>query len=311
MKDQVVLITGANGQIGTALIPGLQKIYGETNVIATDIRNPKAEVSRFETLNILNDKALTDFIVKNKVTQVYHLAALLSSKGEEDPHFTWSLNFNAYLKLLEIARNNAVEKIFFPSTIGVYGPTTPKINTPQNSSFIPSTVYGISKITAELWNEYYRNRYGLDIRGMRYPGVISHETRPHGGTTDFAVEIFFDAIEKGFYNCYLKSDTRLPMLYMPDVLKATLDLMHADASRLSTSMAYNIFGFSLTPNELYQEILKYIPKLQIDYTIDHRQKIAESWTETIDDSLARNDWAWQPKYDMPAMVSDMITKMKN
>ena len=195
------------------------------------------------------------------------------------------------------------------STIGIFGPTTPKQDTPQNSSFEPATVYGISKFTGELWSDYFNKRYGLDVRGLRYPGVISHKVRPAGGTTDFAVEIFFDAREKSSYNCYLKAGTRLPMMYMPDVMKATLELMHADRSSISTSMAYNIHGFSLSPEELAAEIKNYLPDFEISYNPDHRQAIADSWTESIDDSLARRDWSWNAEYDMTSMVKDMIEQM--
>ena len=303
------MITGANGQIGTELMLELQRMYGENNVISTDIKPPKEEIGRFEILDILDHRRVSDFIMDNKVTQIYHLAALLSSKGEDNPQLTWKINFDAYLNILEIARFGEINRIFFPSTIGIYGPTTPKQETPQNSSFIPSTVYGISKISGELWNEYYRNKYGLDVRGLRYPGVISHKTRPAGGTTDFAVEIFFDAVEHNHYECFLSENTRLPMMYMPDVLKATLDLMHADRDSLSTSMAYNVSGFSLSPAELYSEIRKYLKDFTVEYKPDHRQKIADSWTESIDDSLARKDWNWNPSYSMESMVEDMLLNM--
>ena len=303
------MITGANGQIGTELMLELQRMYGENNVISTDIKPPKEEIGRFEILDILDHRRVSDFIMDNNVTQIYHLAALLSSKGEDNPQLTWKINFDAYLNILEIARFGEINRIFFPSTIGIYGPTTPKQETPQNSSFIPSTVYGISKISGELWNEYYRNKYGLDVRGLRYPGVISHKTRPAGGTTDFAVEIFFDAVEHNHYECFLSENTRLPMMYMPDVLKATLDLMHADRDSLSTSMAYNVSGFSLSPAELYSEIRKYLKDFTVEYKPDHRQKIADSWTESIDDSLARKDWNWNPSYSMESMVEDMLLNM--
>lgn len=309
MEGDRILLTGANGQIGTELTIELQKIYGEDNVIATDIREPSEKISRFDILDILDSEKLDAFIHENKISQVYHLAALLSSKGEENPAFTWKLNFDAYIKLLEIGRDRQLKKIFFPSTIGIYGPTTPKQDTPQNTSFEPATVYGISKFTGELWSDYFNKRYGLDVRGLRYPGVISHKVRPEGGTTDFAVEIFFDAREKSSYNCYLKAGTRLPMMYMPDVMKATLDLMHAERSRLSTSMAYNIHGFSLSPEELAAEIKNYLPDFGISYNPDHRQKIADSWTESIDDSLARRDWSWSAEYGMTSMVKDMIEQM--
>lgn len=310
LDEGTILITGANGQIGTALVEALQKKHGTERVLITDIREPYYYEGRFEILDVLDEEAVGKCLEQNNVTQIYHLAALLSSKGEENPAFTWKLNFDAYLSLLRLARKRHVKSIFFPSTIGIYGPTTPKVKTPQSASFQPATVYGISKITAELWNEYFRNKYDMDIRGLRYPGVISHETRPVGGTTDFAVEIFFDAVEKGSYECYLKPDTRLPMLYMPDVLNATLGLMEAEKSSLSTSMAYNISGFSVTPEELADEIKKYIPDFEITYKPDHRQKIADSWTESIDDAVAHRDWNWKAEFDMASMVKDMIGKMR-
>lgn len=310
LKEGTILITGANGQIGSALVSALQNSYGEDKIIATDIREPKNFEGRFEVLDVLDYDNLDKFIERNKVKQIYHLAALLSSKGEENPEFTWQLNFDAYLNILRKSVNHKIDRVFFPSTIGIFGKTTPKQATPQNASFEPSTVYGISKYSAELWSQYFRQRYGLDIRGVRYPGVISYETRPVGGTTDFAVEMFFEAIEKAFYECYLKPDTRLPMLYMPDVLKGTIDLMHAPKESISTSMAYNISGFSLTPNELYIEIKKHIPNFRIEYNVDHRQAIADSWTETIDDSVAKKDWNWQPEYNMSSMASDMIENIK-
>jgi len=311
LEEGIILITGANGQIGSALVDALQDRYSRDKVVATDIREPKDMDGRFHLLDVMDAQKLEDFMALYRPRQIYHLAALLSSKGEDDPEFTWRLNFDAYIRLVHTARRYGVERIFFPSTIGVYGPTTPKQNTPQNTSFIPSTVYGISKITAELWNAYFRTRFGMDIRGLRYPGVISHETRPAGGTTDFAVEIFFDAMAHGHYDCYLKPDTRLPMLYMPDVLKATLDLMHADNNRISTGMAYNISGFSVTPAELYEEIRKHLPDMTIRYAPDHRQAIADSWTETIDDSLARHDWHWKADFNMSSMVLDMITNLRS
>lgn len=311
MEDTRILVTGSNGQIGTELILELRRIYGRDAVIASDIREPKENTGPFEILDIQDYARVRDLIGDHRITQVYHLAALLSSKGEENPRFTWSLNFDAYLQLLFASSQLKIERIFFPSTIGIYGPSTPKLNTPQNASFIPSTVYGISKLSAELWNEYMRNKFGLDIRGLRFPGVISHKVRPHGGTTDFAVEIFFDALEKAHYVCYLEADTRLPMLYMPDVLKGSIQLMMAERDALSTAMAYNISGFSLSPAKLYEEIKKYIPDLTIEYKPDHRQKIANSWTETIDDSTARKDWSWNPEFDMEAMVRDMLEKMQS
>ncbi|NNE14721.1 MAG: NAD-dependent epimerase/dehydratase family protein [Saprospiraceae bacterium] len=310
MSKTVILVTGSNGQIGTELVSALQKKHGQDSVIATDLKDNENSEGIFEFLDVMNFERVERVIKKYNVTQIYHLAALLSSSGEKNPALTWRINLDAYLNILQLAHKHKIEKIFFPSTIGVFGPTTPRINTPQNTSFVPGTVYGISKITGELWSQYYRNTYGLDIRGIRFPGVISYATIPKGGTTDFAVEIFFEAVKNKKYDCFLKADTRLPMVYMPDVLKATLDLMEAPKEDISISYAYNISGFSLTPAELNVAIKKYIPELQITYTPDKRQKIADSWSETIDDSLARKDWNWSPAYDMESMVKDMLDNIK-
>lgn len=304
----MILITGSGGQIGTELVSALQAEYGVNQIVATDLM-PSDTDGIFEQLDVTDTERLELLIDKYEVTQIYHLAALLSSKGEKNIDLTWTINFNAYLALLALAVKKGIDKVFFPSTIGIYGPTTPKISTPQNASFVPSTVYGISKLTGELWGEYYRNRYGLDIRSLRYPGVISYKVLPVGGTTDFAVEIFFDARKKGHYVSYLKADTRLPMIYMPDVINATMGLMTADRKQISTSMGYNLSGFSLTPAEVFAEIKKHLPEMTIEYAPDERQKIADSWTETIDDSLARKDWGWSPEYDMSAMTVDMLKNL--
>ncbi len=310
MKKPIILVTGSNGQIGTELVNALQDRYGIDQIIATDLKDKEDSVGIFEFMDVLNVDRVERIIEKYEVTQIYHLAALLSSRGEDNPALTWKINLDAYLSILHLAHKHKIEKIFFPSTIGVYGPTTPRHNTPQNTSFIPGTVYGISKITGELWSQYYRNRFGMDIRGIRYPGVISYSHLPVGGTTDYAVEIFFEAMKNKKYECFLKADTRLPMVYMPDVLKATLDLMAAPAKDISISYAYNISGFSLTPNELYEAIKVHIPEMTISYVPDDRQKIADSWSETIDDSVARNDWNWNPDYNMESMVKDMLANIK-
>ena len=305
MSKSVVLVTGSGGQIGTVLVSALRKIHGVENVLSTDLKPIESE-GPFETLDVTDSEKLAALIDRYKVTEIYHLAALLSSSGEKNPALTWKINFTAHLNLLQIAQEKGISKIFFPSTIGIYGPSTPRLGTPQHSSFEPATVYGISKLTAEMWNEYYRNRYDMDIRSLRYPGVISYEVIPEGGTTDFAVEIFFALKRKGHYTCYLKPDTVLPMIYMPDVLKATLDLMAAPKASISTSMGYNLAGFSLSPEVLFAELLKSFPKGTISYEPDHRQKIADTWSQTIDDSIARRDWKWQPDYNMQRMAEDMV-----
>jgi len=309
LAKTVVLVTGAGGQIGTVLVDALRKLHGTDNVIASDLKLLPSD-GPFEIIDVTSAARIAEVTKKYKVTQIYHLAALLSSSGEANIDLTWKINFNSYLSILALAQEQGISKVFFPSSIGIYGPTTPKVMTPQNASFIPSTIYGMSKITGELWGEYYRNRYGLDVRSLRYPGVISYEVIPEGGTTDFAVEIFFDAKRKGHYVSYLKKDTRLPMIYMPDVITSTLQLMTAEKEDVSTAMGYNIASFSLTPEEAYAEIKKHLPDFTIEYQPDARQKIADSWTETTDDSLARTDWGWQPTFDMPAMAIDMLKNIK-
>ncbi len=305
MGNRIALVTGAGGQIGTELLHALRQQLGVKNVIASDLRPLDVE-GPFEVINVTDTQRISEVVDKYKITEIYHLAALLSSKGEQNIDLTWTINFKAYQDILAMSVEKGIDRIFFPSTIGIFGPTTPKQFTPQNTSFIPSTVYGISKITGELWGQYYNNRYGLDVRSLRFPGVISYEVLPVGGTTDFAVEIFFETVKSGHYTCYLGKDTRLPMIYMPDVIKATLGLMSADKSKLSTSMGYNIQGFSLTPEEVHNEIKKHIQEATIAYKPDARQKIADSWSETIDDSMALTDWDWRPEYDMSSMTVDMI-----
>jgi len=304
-----ILVTGSNGQIGTVLVKALRERHGTENVIASDLVHSEIE-GPFEIINILDTERIESVIEKYDVTEIYHLAALLSSKGEQKIELTWDINLNSYLSILNLARKHKVKKIFFPSTIGVFGPTTPRQLTPQDTVLLPGTVYGISKLTGELWNQYYRTKFDMDIRSIRYPGVISYEVIPTGGTTDFAVEIFFDAILKGRYKCYLSEDTTLPMVYMPDVINATLKLMSAPKENISISYGYNISGFSVSPKDLYHEIIKKIPNFKIKYKTDQRQKIADSWSETIDDSLARKDWGWSPEFDVASMSEDMIKNIK-
>jgi len=307
---EMILVTGATGQIGTVLTEALRAEYGQDNVLATDIRKPEHPAGLFETLDILNTQLLKELVEKYKVTTIYHLAAILSASGEANPQRTWNINMNGLLSILELARESGLQKVFYPSTIAVFGKTTPRINTPQHTVMTPSTVYGISKAAGELWCEYYHNRFGLDVRSVRYPGIISYQSMPGGGTTDYAVDIFHQAILHGKYTCFLEAYTRLPMMYMDDSIRATLELMRAPSEQIKIRTSYNLAAMSFTPAELAASIQKHMPDFTIDYAPDHRQAIAASWTESIDDQDARNDWGWKHKYDLDAMTLEMLTQLK-
>lgn len=304
-----ILMLGSNGQIGTVLAEALRTRYGSDQVITSDLRPPKKVVGTFLELDVLDKAKLSQTIDEYEVSQIYHLAAILSASGEKNPELTWRINMQGLLNVLDLGVEKKIERIFFPSSIAIYGPTTPKQNTPQFSSFMPTTVYGISKITGEMWCEYYHKRYGLDVRSLRYPGVIGWQSLPEGGTTDYAVEIYHGALKNKHYSCFLKADTRLPMIYMDDVIRATIELMEADGSRLSLRSGYNLSGMSFTPAEIAGEIKKHIPDFTIEYNPDFRQQIAESWTESIDDATARSDWDWKPEFNLSAMTSDMLAKL--
>ena len=306
----MILVTGANGQIGTVLTEALRNKYGPDNVLATDIKKPDENTGLFEMLDILNLQRITEIIHDYKITTIYHLAAILSASGEWNPQKTWNVNLNSFLSILELARTEGIQKIFFPSTIAVFGTTTPRVMTPQHTSMIPSTVYGISKTAGELWCNYYHQRYQLDVRSVRYPGIISYQSMPGGGTTDYAVDIFHHAIQHGHYTCFLEADTRLPMMYMDDAIRATLELMEAPADKIRIRTSYNLAAMSFTPAELAEEIKKHIPEFKIDYKPDHRQEIAASWTESIDDNEARKDWDWKHEYDLATMTSEMLKQLK-
>lgn len=306
----MILVTGANGQIGTVLTEALRTAFGEEQVLATDIKKPDGHAGPFEMLDILNTQRITEIVDDYNITTIYHLAAILSANGEWNPQKTWNINLNGSLAILELARAQGVRKVFFPSTIAVFGTTTPREMTPQHTVIEPSTVYGISKATNELWCNYYFNRYGLDVRSVRYPGIISYQSMPGGGTTDYAVDIFHQALLKGEYSCFLKENTRLPMMYMDDAIRATLELMEAPAESIKIRTSYNLAAMSFSPGELAEEIKKHIPDFKISYTPDHRQLIAESWTESIDDHEARKDWGWAPEYDIATMTSEMLNQLK-
>lgn len=310
MAKPKILITGANGQLGRVLAKELREKYGKSNVLATDIRKPDFDNAPFEFLDITNKARVLEIIHDHKITQIYHLAAMLSANGEWDPKKTWDVNLNALLKLLSVSKDNGIQKFFFPSTIAVFGTTTPRIDTNQDVPLLPETVYGISKVTGELWGNYFHKRYGLDIRSVRYPGIIGYQSIPEGGTTDYAVEIFHSAIKGEVYECFLDRHTTLPMMFIHDAIRATIEIMEAPIDNISIRTSYNLAAMSFSPEEIYHEIKKHYPNFEIHYKPDFRQQIAETWTESIDDSLARKDWNWNHEFDLPKMVKEMINKLK-
>jgi len=312
MKD-VILVIGSSGQIGTELVLELRKIYGNTNVIASDIRLSSEKIMQsgpFEELDILNEPRLREIVKKHKITQVYLLAALLSATAEKDIEFGWKLNIRSHSHVLDLAKDGLIKKIFWPSSIAVFGPTTPKENTPQYTIMEPNTVYGISKQAGERWNEYYFNKFGSDVRSLRYPGLVGWRAKAGGGTTDYAVNIFHQAIQYGKYESFLSENTGLPMMYMPDAIRATIELMEAPAEQVKIRSSYNLAGISFTPKQIAEEVSKHIPNFEMTYNTDFRQVIAESWPSSIDDSHAKKDWGWETKYDLEKMTSDMMRNLK-
>ena len=309
-RNEKILVTGATGQIGTVLTEALREAYGHDNVLATDIKKPEHHTGLFEMLDILNTQRITEIVDDYQITTIYHLAAILSASGEWNPQKTWNVNMNGLLSILELARAQGIQKVFFPSTIAVFGTTTPRINTPQHTVMTPATVYGISKASGELWCKYYHDRFGLDVRSVRYPGIISYQSMPGGGTTDYAVDIFHQAILHGRYTCFLEADTRLPMMYMDDSIRATLELMAAPSDQIKERTSYNLAAMSFTPAELAAAIQKHMPEFTIDYAPDQRQAIAASWTESIDDSPARRDWGWKHHFDLDTMTTEMLHQLR-
>jgi nucleoside-diphosphate-sugar epimerase len=304
-----ILITGAAGQIGSELALALRAKHGPDNVLVTDVVRPAGPLAGsgpFETLDITDRGALDGLIRKFRVDTVYHLAALLSATGEKNPQKAWDININGLYNVLEAAREHGLTRVFSPSSIAVFGPATPRENTPQDTVLDPKTIYGVTKVAGELLCDYYVQRYGLDVRGCRYPGIISHQTLPGGGTTDYAVAIFYEAVKHGLYTCFLREDTRLPMMYMPDCLKCTLDLMDADLAGLRHHSNFNVTAMSFTAGELAAEIRKRVPSFVCEYRPDFRQAIADSWPASIDDSAARREWGWKPSYDLARMTDDML-----
>jgi nucleoside-diphosphate-sugar epimerase len=309
-----ILVTGALGQIGSELVVALRARYGSEAVIASDIRLPPLETlrpgERFEFLDSTNARQIQDIVRNGDVGTIYHLAALLSATSEEKPHVAWELNMGGLYKVLEVARQHDC-KVFFPSSIGAFGPGTPKDNTPQDTIQRPTTMYGVTKVAGELLCDYYNRRFGVDTRGLRFPGLISYAAPPGGGTTDYAVAIFYDAIRYGRYTCFLKADTRLDMMYMPDAISALISLMEADPAKLIHRNSFNVTAMNFTPEELVAEIRKHIPAFEIRYEIDPvRQGIADSWPNSLDCSAARAEWGFAPQFTLAAMVEDMLTKLR-
>lgn len=308
-----ILVTGAMGQIGTELVPYLRKIYGQDNVIASARRIKEesglAEEGLFELLDITRPEQIEIVIKKHAINSIYHLASLLSATGEKDPQALWEINMNGLIKILEAVRGHGCS-LFFPSSIAVFGPDSPRNKTPQDTVARPTSIYGISKVSGELLCDYYHRKYDLDIRGLRYPGVISNAALPGGGTTDYAVHIFYDAIKYGKYTCFLKEDSSIDMIYMPDVLEGAVQLMEADPAKLLHRNAFNVSAITITPQQLFTEIKKHLPGLIIDYDIDPvRQAIADSWPNSLDDTAARTEWGWNPRYDLESMTRDMLTTL--
>jgi nucleoside-diphosphate-sugar epimerase len=305
-----ILVTGALGQIGSELVSSLRGRYGEEAVIASDIRMPpRGTDGPFEFVDCTNLRSLQEVIRRNRVGTIYHLAALLSATAESKPQVAWDVNMGGLYRVLEVARETHCA-VFFPSSIGAFGPGTPPDHTPQDTVQRPTTLYGVTKVAGELLCDYYFQRFNVDTRGLRFPGLISHGAPPGGGTTDYAVEIFYEAIRHRHYTCFLEPDTRLDMMYMPDAMKASIEVMEVDPSRLVHRNAFNVTAMNFTPEELAAEIRKHIPEFVIDYHVDPvRQSIADSWPNSLDDSAARDEWGWNPEYDLPAMVQDMLENL--
>ena len=306
----MILIIGACGQIGTELTLRLRKVYGKDNVIASDIRegtNELMESGKFEFVDATDKEAILKLVKKYKITDVYLMAAMLSAMGEKHPQKAWNLNMNSLLTILEIAKDGFIKKIFWPSSIAIFGNSTPKQNTPQTTVMEPTTVYGISKLAGENWCSYYKNKFEVDVRGVRYPGIISWKTYPGGGTTDYAVEIYHEAIKNNYYDCFIAENTRLPMMYMNDAIDATIDLMKADVP--DEYLSYNISAIDFTPAEIALSIKKHLPDFKISYSPDFRQEIAKSWPESIDDAKAKEDWNWEHSYDLERMTKEMLKNL--
>ena len=309
--QEKVLIIGAGGQIGVELTETLSALYGNENVIPSDLKESEAFTKNtFEKLDALDKTALFDLVKKHGITQVYHLAAMLSATGEQNPMFAWKLNMESLFHVLDLAKEKHIRQIYWPSSIAVFGPTTPQQNTPQYTVMEPSTIYGISKQAGERWCEWYFKKFGVDVRSLRYPGLIGWKSAPGGGTTDYAVHIFHEALKSGKYDCFLSENTALPMMHMEDAIRATIEIMQAPADSIKIRGSYNLSGISFSPKEITNEIKKHLPDFSISYNPDFRQAIADSWPKSINDENARNDWGWKIKYDLPKLVENMLTNLK-
>jgi len=306
-----ILVTGAAGQIGSELVVALRKRYGEGNVVATDKAVTRAQVEPgvLEQLDVMHLSSVERALRAHSVDTVYHLAAILSAVGEANPDLAWDINMGGLKNILDASVRHGVQRVFWPSSIGVFGPDAPKVRAPQDSPLNPTTMYGVTKVAGELLSEYYYLKHGLDVRSIRYPGLISSEAKPGGGTTDYAVEIFYSAIHTGHYTCFLGENTVLPMMYMPDALRAAIEIMEADPSALKLHRGYNLAAVSFSAGELATEIASHLPGFGVTYSPDARQAIADSWPRSIDDSQARRDWGWKERYDMPTMVTDMLARL--
>jgi len=309
-----ILVTGAAGQLGSELTMSLADQFGAEQVIATDLNESaqsKFDFCRFQVLDVMDKDELRSLVKREQITQIYHLAAVLSAVGEKKPLFAWELNMESLLHVLELAKEFKLNKVYWPSSIAVFGPNTPKINTPQYCVKEPNTVYGISKQAGERWCEYYFQKFNVDVRSLRYPGLIGYKSLPGGGTTDYAVDIYHKALAGEKFECFLREDSSLPMMYMPDAIKATLDLMNAPIESVKIRSSYNLAAMNFTPNEIYQSILKHVPNFKIEYNPDFRQAIADSWPDSIDDSCARKDWGWKHEYALDRMTNDILDNLPN
>ncbi|MDP1725819.1 MAG: NAD-dependent epimerase/dehydratase family protein [Bacteroidota bacterium] len=310
MSTERILIIGSNGQIGLELAEALRKNYGDEHVVCVDIRKLENQILPFEVLDVLDQNALLALVKKYEITQVYLLAALLSATAEKNPKFAWDLNMNGLFNVLDLAKEGHIKKVYWPSSIAVFGPSTPGQNTPQYTVMEPNTIYGISKLAGERFCEYYHQKYGVDVRSIRYPGLIGWKSAPGGGTTDYAVHIYHEALKNKTYECFLNAQTALPMMYMPDAIRATIQLMEAPAEQVKIRSSYNLAGISFNPEEIAASIRKHIPDFSITYKPDFRQSIADSWPASIDDTLAQQDWGWKIKYDLDAMTQEMLDNLK-